>query len=127
MSNYDPNNYKVGDSDIRPWGKWEVVGFYQKDGEDYVEKHITVTPTGILSLQSHKLRREKWTVLKGKLRVTLNDNIIDMSEGESIDIPANAKHRMENPFNEDVVVHEIQMGECKESDIIRYEDAYGRS
>ena len=82
-SNYDPNNYKVGDSDIRPWGKWEVVGFYQKDGEDYVEKHITVTPTGILSLQSHKLRREKWTVLKGKLRVTLNDNIIDMSEGES--------------------------------------------
>lgn len=126
MSNYDPNNYKVGDADTRPWGKWEVIALYDKDGEEYVEKHITVNPTGILSLQSHDLRREKWTVVKGKLRVTLGEDVFDLDEGQSVDIPVKVKHRMENPFEQDVLVHEIQMGECKESDIIRYEDSYGR-
>lgn len=125
--NYNPDAYNVGDADTRPWGKWEVIGISEKDGEQHVEKHITVIPGGILSYQSHELRREKWTVVKGRLRVTLNDQIIDLNEGQSIDIPLKAKHRMANPFEEDVVVHEVQMGICKESDIIRYEDSYGRS
>ncbi len=126
MSNYNPNTYTVGDADARPWGKWEVIAVYQKNGEDYVEKHITVKPTGSLSLQSHELRREKWTVVSGKLRVTLNNEIFDLTEGQSADIQVCEKHRMENPFDTDVLVHEIQMGKCMESDIIRYEDSYGR-
>lgn len=126
MLNYDPEKYSVGDSDNRIWGKWEVIAVYQKNGEEYVEKYLTVKPGCGLSLQKHDLRREKWTVVKGNLRVTLNDDTIDLSEGESVDIPLYAKHRMANPFDTDVVVHEIQMGKCKESDIIRYEDSYGR-
>lgn len=127
QQSYNPDVYNVGDSDTRPWGKWEVIKVLDKEGEQHVEKRITVTPGGILSYQSHELRREKWTVLKGRLRVTLDGKIIDLNEGESIDIPLKAKHRMANPFDKDVLVHEVQMGTCKESDIVRYEDNYGRS
>lgn len=126
-TNYNENEYTVGDSDTRPWGAWEVLAVREENGEQVVEKKITITPDGILSLQSHKFRREKWTVLSGKIRVTRDDEIIDLETGQSIDIPQGAKHRMANPFDDIATVHEIQMGQCMESDIIRYEDKYGRA
>ena len=124
---YDPQKFTIGDCDDRPWGSWEVTDVREENGEEVVEKKITVHPTGILSLQSHKYRREIWTVLEGAIRVVLDDKVLDLQKGDTVAIPLGTKHRMSNPFLETAIVHEIQMGQCMESDIIRYEDKYGRA
>lgn len=118
--------YFIGEKDTRPWGTWEVINFGEENGEEFCEKKITVTPGGILSLQSHKLRREEWTVLEGILEVTCNDDVFTLSPGEKANIPQGAVHRMANRGNSNVVVREIQRGLCREDDIVRYEDVYGR-
>jgi mannose-6-phosphate isomerase-like protein (cupin superfamily) len=118
--------YRPGETDTRPWGTWEVLETGQQDGEEYCMKRITVNPGGVLSLQSHDHRREEWTVEEGVLEVTRHESIHVLHQGESIDIPLGAKHRMANRSDRPVVVHETQRGICREDDIIRYEDIYGR-
>ena len=118
--------YRIGEKDTRPWGMWEVLDVGMDNGEEFCVKRITVIPNGVLSLQSHKLRREVWTVEQGVLEVTLDDQILELQPGQSIDIPMGAKHRMANRGTVDTIVHEIQRGICREEDITRYEDIYGR-
>ncbi|HEY1096469.1 MAG TPA: phosphomannose isomerase type II C-terminal cupin domain [Alphaproteobacteria bacterium] len=118
--------YRPGESDTRPWGLWEVLETGHENDEEFCIKRITVNPGGVLSLQSHKYRREEWTVLQGTLEVTRDDEIINVPAGETIHIPLGAKHRMANRTDTPVVVKEIQRGICREDDIIRYEDIYGR-
>jgi mannose-1-phosphate guanylyltransferase / mannose-6-phosphate isomerase len=120
--------YQVGDSDERPWGCYVVTGLGLNDkGEEYCEKEITVNPGKILSLQSHKLRRELWQVKKGTLTVVLNDRKLTLKEGEKIEMPLGSIHCMANVESEPCVVYEKQEGVCREEDIIRYVDAYGRA
>ena len=46
---------------------------------------------------------------------------------ENIDIPVKAIHSLQNPYETDIEVIEIQMGDdLSENDITRYEDMYGR-
>lgn len=123
----DMPGYRIGETDTRPWGLWEVLDTGIENGEEFCIKKITVNPGGILSLQSHKLRREVWTVLEGILEVTRNDDIITLGVGKTIDIPCGAVHRMANRSDKPVVVHEVQRGICREDDIIRLEDVYGRA
>jgi mannose-6-phosphate isomerase-like protein (cupin superfamily) len=118
--------YRPGETDTRPWGTWEVLETGEENGEEYCIKRITVNPGGVLSLQSHAMRREEWTVEDGTLEVTRHEAIILLQAGEKIDIPLGAKHRMANRSDKPVVVHEIQRGVCREDDIVRYEDIYGR-
>lgn len=118
--------YRVGEKDTRPWGMWEVLETGTEGGEEYCIKRITVLPGGVLSLQSHALRRENWTVESGTLEVTRDDEVLVLQMGESIDIPCGARHRMANRASVETVVKEIQRGVCREDDIVRYEDIYGR-
>ena len=47
--------------------------------------------------------------------------------GETIYIPLGAVHRIENPFKKPVKIIEAQIGSIlKETDIVRYQDVYGR-
>ncbi len=118
------NNYKKGSSDIRPWGKWEVI----EVGSNYCIKKIDVNPNGKLSLQSHDYRTEHWIIVNGKATITLDDKIIEKSPDEEIYIPLKAKHRIENKENKPLTFIEIQIGETlDENDIKRYEDIYGRT
>lgn len=124
----DLESYKIGDSDIRPWGKYIVtdVGTDQK-GEEFCEKEITVSPGQILSLQSHKHRREHWKVIAGTLTVVLDGKRMNLTAGQSIDIPLHGIHCMANTKATACIVHERQTGLCSEDDITRYADAYGRA
>jgi mannose-6-phosphate isomerase-like protein (cupin superfamily) len=119
--------YRPGEKDGRPWGMWEVLETGTENGEEFCIKRITVNPGGVLSLQSHKMRRENWTLESGILEVTRDKEIITLQPGQSIDIPLGAAHRMANRGTVDAVVREIQRGICREDDIIRYEDIYGRT
>lgn len=117
------NNYQKNAKDSRPWGTWETI----EVGPHFCVKKIVVNPDKILSLQSHEHRDEHWVVVEGEAVVTLGDKEIIKKANESIFIPKQQKHRIANKTNKDMVFIEVQTGEIlDESDIVRYEDMYGR-
>ena len=86
-----------------------------------------VAPGAAISLQLHHRRSEHWVVLKGRACVTRNEEVIDLTAGQSTFIPLEARHRLENPWDEELHVIEVQLGEyLGEDDIVRFEDHYGR-
>ena len=85
-------------------------------------------PGGSLSLQSHNHRSEHWIVVEGTAKVTIDDEVKLVSEGQSVYVPWGAIHRMENPGKLQMVLIEVQIGKyLGEDDIIRYEDIYARN
>mgnify|MGYP001097483452 CR=1 FL=1 len=117
------NNYKRGDKDTRPWGTWEVLDA----GDGFCVKRICVTPGNILSLQLHHFRSEHWIIVRGEAVVTLGEEKLTKKANESVYIPAETKHRIQNNTNENMEFIEIQTGEnLDENDIVRLEDSYGR-
>ncbi len=117
------NEYKRGDSDVRPWGTWEVLD----TGTNFCVKKIKVNPGGKLSLQLHHFRSEHWIIVKGSALITLGDEMISKKAGENIFIPEETKHRIQNDTNSDVEFIEVQIGDnLDENDIVRLEDIYGR-
>lgn len=118
------NNYKKGDKDTRPWGTWEVLD----SGEGFCVKKIMVTPGNILSLQMHHHRAEHWIIAQGEAIVTLGEEKIAKKANESIYIPVETKHRIQNDSNKNLVFIEVQTGAIlDENDIVRFEDSYGRA
>ena len=117
-------SYKVGDSDTRPWGTWEVLAV----GEGYIVKRIVVDPYKRLSLQSHEHRAEHWIIVSGMGTVTLDEQEIEAPRDMHIFIKREQKHRMENRTANPVVFIEVQAGDTlDENDIVRYQDDYGRA
>ncbi|NTW47184.1 MAG: mannose-1-phosphate guanylyltransferase/mannose-6-phosphate isomerase, partial [Chlorobaculum sp.] len=107
----------------RPWGSYETVD----EGERFKVKRITVKPGAALSLQMHHQRAEHWIVVTGKALVTVGDRQVPLEANESIYIPLQEKHRLENPGEEPLELIEVQSGEyLGEDDIVRFEDHYGR-
>ena len=50
-----------------------------------------------------------------------------MKPDETIFIPLGSIHRIENPYKKSVKIIEAQVGSIlKETDIVRYQDVYGR-
>ena len=107
----------------RPWGSY--TNLFR--GKNFLVKELNVKSKGILSLQKHHHRSEHWLITKGKPLITLNKKKISKSVNQSIYIPKGAIHRIENPFKINVKILEIQKGSIlKETDIVRYQDIYGR-
>jgi mannose-6-phosphate isomerase-like protein (cupin superfamily) len=116
--------YRRGDSDERPWGRWEVLD----TGEGFAVKRITVSPGSILSLQLHHHREEHWVVVRGRARITRGDQVLELGRSQAVFIPLGTSHRIENPGDEPLEFVEVQVGDrLDESDIVRLEDRYGRS
>ena len=117
------NQAEIFPKDHRPWGWFESIAL----GDRFQVKRICVKPGAALSLQSHHHRSEHWIVVEGTAKVTLEDNVKLVSEGESIYIPIGSPHRMENPGKLPMLLIEVQTGSyLGEDDIIRYEDLYKR-
>ena len=110
--------------DHRPWGWFESLAL----GDRFQVKRICVKPGAALSLQSHNHRSEHWIVVEGTAKVTIDDKVKLVSEGQSVYVPLGAKHRMENHSKLPMVLIEVQIGTyLGEDDIIRYEDLYARN
>lgn len=108
----------------RPWGYYRVLA----DEADHKVKRIVVRPGHRLSLQRHRQREEHWYVLAGEAIVTVEDREIVVHDGEAIDIPRGARHRVRNSGSSDLVLIEVQRGAYfGEDDIERFEDDYGRA
>ena len=107
----------------RPWGWYDSL--WQDTG--FQVKHLMVAPGAAISLQLHHKRSEHWVVLRGRARVTRNDEIVDLEAGQSTFIPLGARHRLDNPWEEELHVIEVQLGDyLGEDDIVRFEDRYDR-
>ena len=107
----------------RPWGFYTVLA----QGNGFLTKMIQVNPGQKLSIQSHNHRSEHWVVLSGLAKVVLEGKDIILSPGHSVDIPVKAIHSLQNPYEEELKIIEVQKGDLLiEEDIIRYEDMYGR-
>ena len=116
--------YRKGDSDTRPWGRWEVIDI----GDGFAVKRITVNPGAVLSLQLHHHRAEHWVIARGLARVTRGEAMLELGAGEHVHIPVETAHRIENAGSEPMEFIEVQYGDrLDESDIVRLEDRYGRA
>ena len=123
---YDKNKnkyYKEKNVYYRPWGRY--VNLFE--GKGFLIKELFVKPKGILSLQKHHHRSEHWFVTQGTPKITLNRDSFSKKQNDHIFIPLEAVHRIVNLGNKPVKIIEAQVGSIlKESDIVRYQDVYGR-
>jgi mannose-6-phosphate isomerase len=105
----------------RPWGHFERFTL----NEQSTVKLVYLDGGKRLSLQYHNNRAEFWKVIKGPVKVQLNDDIKVLKTGDSITIPKKAVHRLIGAGT-DAIILEISYGEFDESDISRLEDDYKR-
>lgn len=108
----------------RPWGSYDAIDM----GDRFQVKRISVKPGGSLSLQMHHHRAEHWIVVRGTGRITRGDEVLLLTENQSTYIPLGVRHRLENPGKLPLEMIEVQSGSyLGEDDIVRFDDAYGRS
>ncbi len=107
----------------RPWGNYTVL----EEGPGYKIKRVVVKPKQQLSLQKHLNRSEHWVVVSGKARIICGENSILLKSNESVFIAKGRKHRITNPYRNEVVIIEVQTGAyIAEDDIVRFQDIYER-
>lgn len=119
----DSDTTKLHKTVFRPWGYYTCMN----SGEGYLTKTICVMPKQKLSIQSHNHRSEHWVVLEGTALVLKDGKEYNVYQGDSIEIPVGCKHSLQNPYENELKIIEVQKGDyLSEDDIIRYEDCYGR-
>lgn len=107
----------------RPWGSFEIL----ESQPDYKIKRITVNPQHRLSYQFHDKRDEVWIIVSGRARVIIDGDTLDLSYGDTIQIPRKAKHRIANTTSDKLIFIEVQTGDYfGEDDITRILDDYFR-
>ena len=107
----------------RPWGRY--VNLFK--GQNFLIKELTVNSKSSISLQKHHHRSEHWMITQGKPRITINKKKFFKKENDSVIIPTGSIHRIENLYKKPVKIIEVQTGPIlKESDIVRFQDIYGR-
>jgi mannose-1-phosphate guanylyltransferase/mannose-6-phosphate isomerase len=118
------HEYAAHSKTARPWGWFETID----RGPGFQVKRIVVDPGAKLSLQLHHRRSEHWVVVSGEANVTVGERVFALRERETTFIPAETRHRLENPGTEALHLIEVQFGAyLGEDDIVRFEDVYGRA
>jgi mannose-1-phosphate guanylyltransferase/mannose-6-phosphate isomerase len=107
----------------RPWGRYTVM----QGGPGYKVKKVVVDPGCRLSLQLHHRRAEHWVVVQGVALVTIGDKVSQVLPNQSVYIPLETAHRLENPGTEPLALIEVQTGDyLEEDDIVRLDDDFWR-
>jgi mannose-1-phosphate guanylyltransferase/mannose-6-phosphate isomerase len=102
----------------QPWGSYQSLDV----GDGHQVRRVIVKPGGSLSLQKHMRRSEHWIVVRGTAHVTLNGTRKIIHENESIYVPIEATHRLENLGEIPLTLIEVRTGSyLGEDDTIRFE------
>tara|TARA_B100001123_G_scaffold42775_1_gene43972 strand:+ start:440 stop:778 length:339 start_codon:yes stop_codon:yes gene_type:complete len=107
--------------EFKPWGYYITLD----ENKDYKVKQIHVKPNQQFSLQYHNEREEHWTILEGLGYITQGKTETVIRPGEYAYIPIEQIHRL-RAGDDGVTFIEVQRGVCREDDIVRIEDDYGR-
>lgn len=110
-------------TEIRPWGSYRNLA----DEDGFLVKLIEVLPGKRLSLQKHFKRSEYWTVVSGAGFAEVDGKELPLSPGTTVHVPCTATHRMRASEDGPLLILELQAGECREDDIERLEDDFGRA
>lgn len=105
----------------RIWGEYRVLDFrIQADGQNFLTKHLVITPGQHISYQRHTHRTEMWTIVDGTGKLILDDVITQIGRGDTAYIKAGMKHAIK--ADTELHIIEIQVGdELTEEDIERLE------
>jgi len=107
----------------RPWGLYK--NYFR--GEKFLLKELTINGKSAISLQKHHHRSEHWTITGGVPKITIGKKVFFKKINEGVFIPKGSVHRIENIHKNPVKIVEAQLGNVlKETDIVRYQDIYGR-
>lgn len=108
----------------KPWG----YEFLWSSTPHYAGKIIHINAGKRLSLQYHEQKYESVLVLTGMLLLHLGQGddarVVNLTQGESADIPAGEIHRFE--ASPDGAVEIIEVSTPHLDDVIRLEDDYNR-
>ena len=107
----------------KPWGRFEQYAH----NVPCTVKIITVEPGGTLSSQYHHRRDELWVVLDPGAKVEIGDRVLHPEPEEKLFIPRGTVHRLSCEGERPARILEVSFGEFDEEDIVRLEDAYGRT
>jgi len=123
IKNESRTEWQLSSEVYRPWGKFDLID----KGERYQVKRITVKPGAKLSTQKHHQRDEHWVVVSGSAMVTKGEKTFPLEKNQSVFIPKNEIHSLENLGTDSLELIEVQCGDyLGEDDIVRYKDRYGR-
>lgn len=108
----------------KPWGHEEIWA----ETPRYLGKILSINAGHRLSLQFHRVKDEAIYVLRGTLRLTLEDDagilqVLDLGPGSSRRIAPGRKHRFEAVS--DCELCEVSSPEL--DDVVRLQDDYGRT
>ena len=110
-------------AETRPWGGYIIL----IDHKNYKVKKLIINQKKRFSLQYHNKRTETWTIIRGKVEITIGDKKGIYSYGQTVSVPVSTVHRIENIGDEDAEIIEVQTGTYfGEDDITRLEDDFGR-
>jgi mannose-6-phosphate isomerase len=106
----------------RPWGKFEKYIENQK----CTVKILYLHPNAQTSVQYHSMRDEWWKVIKGSVKIMVDNQEHQLKENDSFSIQKGLVHQIINLGQESWIL-EISTGEFKEEDIVRVKDIYNRT
>ena len=70
---------------------------------------------------------KKLVLIYQKPKITINKKVFFKKINDNVFVPKGSVHRIENIYKEPVKIVEAQLGDMlKETDIVRYQDIYGR-
>jgi mannose-6-phosphate isomerase-like protein (cupin superfamily) len=109
----------------KPWGHERVWAHTER----YVGKVLFIAAGRRLSLQRHLVKDESFLVLRGRLRLHLEDaegvvRTVDLDPGAHRHVAVGRVHRYE-AVDEDVELVEVSTPEL--DDVVRIEDDFGRT
>ena len=113
---------RVGTTVEKPWGRYSVLW----EGPGALLKRLMIRKDQAISYQYHLKRYEIWTVVQGVGRYVIDGTTRWIGENETITIGTERRHSIECVSDRDLVIYELQVGECDEDDIVRISDKYGR-
>lgn len=106
----------------KPWGTYTDI--YRTPTT--VFKEITLKPGGAISYQFHEKREEFWYITSGQGIMKINEQEVNANVGDTFYMNKMDRHMIENTGDLMLRIMEMQCGECREDDIVRLEDKYGR-
>lgn len=106
----------------KPWGSYTDI--YRTPTT--VFKQIQLKPGGAISYQFHEKREEFWYISSGVGVMKINEEEFYAKAGDSFYMNKMDRHTIENTGDLILTIMEMQCGECREDDIVRLEDKYGR-
>lgn len=108
----------------RPWGSYRIL---VSSPNGWI-KVLTLNQGARISYQTHRLRDETWTVIRGRGVAMVDSLHWSLAPfGMTLNIPRGAAHRIQNVGRGKLVLLEVARGSCRESDITRHDDDYGRT